>query len=92
MADKKVTELSATTSMDDADLLMSVDVTGPTSKKLTWAYVKSILKTYFDTLYNKYTLETHASNHTDGTDDIQNATSSQKGVATSTQITKFNSY
>lgn len=31
----------------------------------------------------------HASNHTDGTDDIQNATASQKGLATATQITKL---
>lgn len=31
----------------------------------------------------------HASDHTDGTDDIQNATAGQKGLATSTQITKL---
>lgn len=31
----------------------------------------------------------HASNHTDGTDDIQNATAAQKGLATATQITKL---
>lgn len=33
--------------------------------------------------------EDHASNHTDGTDDIQNATASQKGLATAAQITKL---
>lgn len=32
---------------------------------------------------------THASKHTDGTDDIQDATSGQKGVATAAQITKL---
>ena len=32
---------------------------------------------------------THASEHTDGTDDIQNATAAQKGLATATQITKL---
>jgi len=32
---------------------------------------------------------THASNHTDGTDDIQSATSGQKGLATAAQITKL---
>ena len=32
----------------------------------------------------------HASEHTDGTDDIQNATGSQKGLATAAQITKLN--
>jgi hypothetical protein len=31
----------------------------------------------------------HASNHTDGTDDIQDATASQKGLATAAQITKL---
>lgn len=31
----------------------------------------------------------HASNHTDGNDDIQSATSSQKGLATAAQITKL---
>ena len=39
--------------------------------------------------HDKYTLEAHASNHTDGTDDIQDATSEQKGLATATQITKL---
>ena len=32
----------------------------------------------------------HASDHTDGTDDIQNATAAQKGLATAVQITKLN--
>jgi hypothetical protein len=32
---------------------------------------------------------THAAAHTDGTDDIQDATASQKGLSTSTQITKL---
>ena len=31
----------------------------------------------------------HAASHTDGTDDIQSATSGQKGLATATQITKL---
>jgi len=31
----------------------------------------------------------HASNHTDGTDDIQSATAAQKGLATAAQITKL---
>jgi hypothetical protein len=31
----------------------------------------------------------HSANHTDGTDDIQNATAGQKGLATATQITKL---
>lgn len=32
---------------------------------------------------------THAANHTNGTDDIQNATAAQKGLATAAQITKL---
>jgi len=32
---------------------------------------------------------THAANHTDGTDDIQDATAAQKGLATAAQITKL---
>ena len=32
----------------------------------------------------------HASEHTDGTDDIQSATGAQKGLATAAQITKLN--
>jgi len=55
----------------------------------TWTQVKAFLKTYFDTLYNKYVLENHASNHVNGTDDIQSATAAQKGVATAAQITKL---
>ncbi len=34
--------------------------------------------------------KTHSATHTNGADDIQNATASQKGLATSTQITKLN--
>ena len=34
-------------------------------------------------------LPNHASNHTDGTDDLQDATAAQKGLATSTQIAKL---
>jgi len=35
------------------------------------------------------TVAAHASDHTDGTDDIQNATASQKGLATAAQIQKL---
>ncbi len=33
--------------------------------------------------------QAHATSHTDGTDDIQSATTSQKGVATTAQINKL---
>jgi len=86
MADKKISELTALTSPADDDEVPIVDTNVATTKRITWAYVKSVLKTYFDTLYSAIT---HASNHTDGTDDIQNATSGQKGLATAAQITKL---
>jgi hypothetical protein len=37
----------------------------------------------YDTAYS------HGARHTDGNDDIQNATASQKGLATAAQITKL---
>ena len=52
----------------------------------TWTQIKAFLKTYFDTLYSAIT---HASKHTDGSDDIQSATAAQKGLATAAQITKL---
>ena len=58
-------------------------------KVLTWANIKATLKTYFDSLYNNYSLETHAATHTNGTDDIQSATNAVKGLATAAQITKL---
>lgn len=42
-------------------------------------------------LSNPRTPTAHASAHVNGTDDIQSATSSQKGLATATQITKLDS-
>ena len=48
--------VAAKTTPVDADTLpLSDSVASNATKKVTWANVKATLKTYFDTLYNKYT-------------------------------------
>jgi len=87
---KKLSEITeeATILVDgDKSYEVTNNDTTPTSKFTLWSTKKAVLKTYFDTLYNKYVLENHASKHTNGTDDIQSATNAQKGLATAAQIT-----
>jgi hypothetical protein len=76
------------TSPADGDYIAIDDVGGTKTKKLSWANIKATLKTYLDTLYATLT---HATRHTDGNDDIRNATDSLKGLATAAQITKLDS-
>lgn len=45
----------------DDDYFPFYDTSVSTKKKSTWSNIKSLLKTYFDTLYNKYTLPTATS-------------------------------
>lgn len=96
-----LTELTSG-NLDDNDLLEVVDVSDTsmagtgTNKKSLFSSLKAKLKTYFDGLYATAAQGTdaraptaHAGTHTNGTDDIQSATASQKGLATTTQITKL---
>lgn len=48
----------AETGIVDADSFPFYDNSASVSKKSTWSNIKSLLKTYFDTLYNKYSLPT----------------------------------
>lgn len=53
----KLTDLTANTSVDNADLLLTVDVSDTsmaatgTDKKITWSNILASIKTYTDTLY-----------------------------------------
>jgi hypothetical protein len=62
----------AKTSMADADKVAIIDTEATnTLKTLSWAYVKSILKTYFDALYNKYVHPNHSGDVTSVGDGAQ---------------------
>lgn len=49
--DKKITELSSYSAVGDTDVVPIVDVVNGITKKTTWANFKSLLVTYFNTLY-----------------------------------------
>ena len=47
---------TAETAIDDADTIPFYDTSATSKRKSTWSNIKSVLKTYFDTLYNKITV------------------------------------
>lgn len=51
MADQKISQLTNYTSPLDADVVPIVDTANSITKKLSWANIKTTLKSYFDGLY-----------------------------------------
>lgn len=93
MADAKISALTNYATPLDADVLPIVDTANTTTKKLTWANIKAVLKTYFDTLYaaalgadDNYVTDAEkvVIGNTSGTNTGDNATNSQySGLAAS---------
>ncbi len=73
MADIEIQEMDPLSALADADVLEVVhDPAGnPTSLKLSGTNLKTTLKTYFDTLYNKYVHPNHSGDVTSVADGAQ---------------------
>jgi hypothetical protein len=66
MADKKISELTVYTSLEDDDVIPIVDTSATETKKTLWSNIKSVLKIYFDTLYASKTVLEKTSGVIDG--------------------------
>jgi hypothetical protein len=66
MADKKITELTSYTSIQDSDVLPIVDVTSLATKKTTWSNIKSLLTTLFAAMFPDFSTAQTLTNKTLG--------------------------
>lgn len=76
---------------DDTARTIEISATGSAGGGATWGDITGTLSSQTDlqTALNSKASTSHAASHTNGTDDIQSATASQKGLATATQIAKL---
>ena len=73
------TDDTAETTLDDADYIPFYDTSATAKRKTLWSNIKSVLKTYFDTVYAAITVTTSSSFQV-GTTGWTSDTTSQSGV------------
>lgn len=87
--DWESTTLASTDLSDTADLIRGADFNDHSARHENGGADEISVAGLSGLLADNQNPTAHASEHTDGTDDIQNATAAQKGLATAAQITKL---